>query len=80
MTTTCVRWGLEIRKKKLEKILERRPEGIFVAPFEIGKLGPKLFGAACDMGWRGSSPSTGSAGTAHGCVTGTRSRTARTRR
>jgi len=26
-----------------------RPEGIFVAPFEQGKIGPDLFRAACKM-------------------------------
>jgi ATP-dependent DNA ligase len=41
------------RKEKLAKILERRPEGIFVAPFEVGDLGPKLFEAACHMGLEG---------------------------
>jgi ATP-dependent DNA ligase len=44
---------LDERKAKLTKILERRPEGIFVAPFEIGDLGPRLFEAACDMGLEG---------------------------
>lgn len=44
---------LDERKQKLAKILERRPEGIFVAPFETGDWGPKLFKAACDMGLEG---------------------------
>lgn len=44
---------LDERKQRLAKILERRPEGIFVAPFEIGELGPRLFEAACKMGLEG---------------------------
>jgi hypothetical protein len=28
----------------------RRPDGIFVAPFEQGEIGPDLFRAACNMG------------------------------
>ncbi|WFU52274.1 RNA ligase family protein [Bradyrhizobium pachyrhizi] len=40
---------LEQRKSKLAKILERRPQGIFVAPFERGDIGPQLFEVACDM-------------------------------
>jgi hypothetical protein len=31
----------------------RRPEGIFVAPFEQGEIGPDLFRAACKMGLEG---------------------------
>lgn len=37
------------RKGRLAKILHRRPEGIFVAPFEQGEIGPQLFEAACRM-------------------------------
>ncbi|WP_439357851.1 ATP-dependent DNA ligase [Bradyrhizobium sp. DASA03007] len=44
---------LDDRKDRLAKILERRPEGIFVAPYERGDWGPKLFRAACDMGLEG---------------------------
>ena len=29
------------------------PDGIFVAPFEQGEIGPDLFRAACDMGLEG---------------------------
>jgi hypothetical protein len=35
----------------LERLLARRPEGIFVNPFERGKIGPDLFRAACRMGF-----------------------------
>jgi ATP-dependent DNA ligase len=31
-------------------MLLRRPDGIFVAPFEQGEIGPDLFRAACGMG------------------------------
>jgi ATP-dependent DNA ligase len=37
------------RKDRLGKLLRGRPEGIFVAPFEQGEIGPKLFDAACRM-------------------------------
>jgi bifunctional non-homologous end joining protein LigD len=37
------------RKDRLGKLLRGRPEGIFVAPFEQGAIGPDLFGAACRM-------------------------------
>jgi hypothetical protein len=35
------------------RLLARRPEGIFVAPFEQGEIGPDLFRAACNMGLDG---------------------------
>jgi len=41
------------RKSRLAKLLLRRPEGIFVAPYELGEIGPDLFRAACDMGLEG---------------------------
>jgi ATP-dependent DNA ligase len=41
------------RKEKLAKLLRRRPEGIFVAPFESGEIGPRLFHAACRVGLEG---------------------------
>jgi bifunctional non-homologous end joining protein LigD len=31
----------------------RRPDGIFVAPFEQGEIGPEPFRAACNMGLQG---------------------------
>jgi hypothetical protein len=31
----------------------KRPDGIFVAPFEQGAIGPDLFRAACNMGPEG---------------------------
>jgi bifunctional non-homologous end joining protein LigD len=44
---------LSLRKTNLARLLARRPEGIFVAPFEQGEIGPDLFRAACDMGLEG---------------------------
>jgi ATP-dependent DNA ligase len=45
---------LSIRKKDLARLLSRRqPDGIFVAPFEQGEIGPELFAAACNMGLEG---------------------------
>jgi hypothetical protein len=41
---------LSIRKTNLARLLVRRPDGIFVAPFEEGKIGPDLFRAACEFG------------------------------
>ena len=42
-----------MRKSNLERLLARRPEGIFVNPFERGEIGPDLFAAACEMGLEG---------------------------
>jgi bifunctional non-homologous end joining protein LigD len=42
-----------LRKTNLARLLARRPDGIFVAPFEIGEIGPDLFRAACNMGLEG---------------------------
>jgi bifunctional non-homologous end joining protein LigD len=33
--------------------LARRPEGIFINPFERGEIGPDLFRAACRIGLEG---------------------------
>jgi len=44
---------LHQRKTKLERLLARRPDGITVAPFERGGIGPDLFRAACRMGLEG---------------------------
>jgi hypothetical protein len=35
------------------RLLARRPDGIFVAPFEQGEIGPNLFRAACRLGLEG---------------------------
>jgi bifunctional non-homologous end joining protein LigD len=42
-----------MRKTNLARLLARRPDGIFVAPFEQGEIGPDLFRAACNMGLEG---------------------------
>ncbi|WP_082885246.1 DNA ligase [Bradyrhizobium stylosanthis] len=44
---------LEMRKTNLARLLRGRPEGIFVAPFESGEIGPDLFRKACEMGLEG---------------------------
>jgi ATP-dependent DNA ligase len=44
---------LHLRKTSLDRLPARRPEGIFVNPFERGEIGPDLFRAACDMGLEG---------------------------
>jgi hypothetical protein len=36
-----------------EEETQRRPDGIFIAPFEQGEIGPDLFRAACGMGLEG---------------------------
>ncbi|MGY8676631.1 RNA ligase family protein [Bradyrhizobium sp. UFLA05-153] len=44
---------LSMRKANLERLLARRPDGVFVNPFESGELGPDLFRAACKLGLEG---------------------------
>jgi bifunctional non-homologous end joining protein LigD len=44
---------LSMRKTNLARLLRGRPNGMFIAPFEVGEIGPKLFGAACSMGLEG---------------------------
>ena len=44
---------LSMRKRNLARLLARRPDGIFVAPFEAGEIGPDLVRAACRMGLEG---------------------------
>jgi hypothetical protein len=44
---------LHLRKNNLAQLLARRPDGIFVAPFEQGEIGSDLFRAACNMGLEG---------------------------
>ena len=43
---------LHLRKTNLERLLAR-PDGITVAPFERGEIGPDLFRVACRMGLEG---------------------------
>jgi ATP-dependent DNA ligase len=44
---------LSMRKSNLARLFARRPDGIFVAPFEQGEIGPDLFRHACLMGLEG---------------------------
>jgi len=45
---------LHLRKPALERLLARRPEGIFVNSFERGEIGPDVvFRAGCRMGLEG---------------------------
>ena len=44
---------LSLRKQNLARLLARRSDGIFVAPFEQREIGPKLFRAACNFGLEG---------------------------
>jgi ATP-dependent DNA ligase len=44
---------LSMRKANLARLLARRSEGIFVAPFEQGEIGPELFRKACEFGLEG---------------------------
>ena len=42
-----------MRKTNLEQLLARPPDGITVAPFERGEIGPDLFRATYRMGLEG---------------------------
>jgi len=44
---------LSMRKANLARLLVRRPDGIFVNPFEQGAVGPDLFRKACEFGLEG---------------------------
>jgi ATP-dependent DNA ligase len=44
---------LHLREMNLQRLLVRRPEGVFVSEFERGEIGPDLFRAACNMGLEG---------------------------
>ena len=44
---------LSMRKTNLARLLARRVDGIHLAPFEQGKIGPDLFRHACLMGLEG---------------------------
>jgi bifunctional non-homologous end joining protein LigD len=57
---------LSLRKTNLARLLARRPDGIFVAPFEQGEIGPDLFRAPATWGLRVWSPSAATAPIAAG--------------
>jgi bifunctional non-homologous end joining protein LigD len=40
-------------KSALARLLHRRRDGIFIAPFEAGEIGADHFRAACNMGLEG---------------------------
>ena len=42
-----------MRKTNLSQLLARRVDGIHLAPFEAGEIGPDLFRHACLMGLEG---------------------------
>jgi bifunctional non-homologous end joining protein LigD len=44
---------LSMRKTNPARLLARRSDGIFIAPFGQGEIGPDLFRAACNMGLEG---------------------------
>jgi ATP-dependent DNA ligase len=44
---------LSMPKANLQRLLARRPDGIFISDFERGEIGPDLFRAACRMGLEG---------------------------
>ena len=44
---------LSMRKANLARLLTRRVDGIHMAPFEQGEIGPELFRHACLMGLEG---------------------------
>ena len=47
------RLPLSMRKTNLARLLARRVDGIHLAPFEQGEIGPDLFRHACLMGLEG---------------------------
>jgi bifunctional non-homologous end joining protein LigD len=47
------KFPLTMRKTNLARLLTRRPDGIFIAPFESGEIGPDLFRKACESGLEG---------------------------
>jgi ATP-dependent DNA ligase len=47
------RLPLSMRKTNLQRLLARRPDGIFISEFEQGEIGPDLFRKACEFGLEG---------------------------
>jgi hypothetical protein len=53
------RWlPLSMRKANLERLLDRQPNGIFVAPYESGEIGPDLYRLSLHRGTGGHSVET----------------------
>ena len=44
---------LSMRKANLQRLLSRRPDGIFLSDFEQGEIGPDIFRKACEFGLEG---------------------------
>ena len=44
---------LSMRKTNLQRLLERRPDGIFLSDHELGEIGPELFRKICEFGFEG---------------------------
>lgn len=40
-----------MRKTNLQRLLTRRPEGIFLSDYKQGEIGPDLFRKACEFGF-----------------------------
>jgi len=67
------RLPLSMSKTNLARLLARRVDGIHLAPFEQGEIGPDLFRHACLMGLKAWSPSTATASIASaGSIAGSR--------
>ena len=54
-------------RTNLARLLRSRSEGIFIAPFETGEIGPDLFRHACKFGLEGWSRSVVTVPIAAGC-------------
>ena len=66
---------LSMRKTNLARLLARRVDGIHLATFEQGEIGPDLFRHACLMGLEGMVSKHRDSIAAAGSGTGSRSRT-----
>jgi bifunctional non-homologous end joining protein LigD len=53
MVMICAGYRSRSGRPNLARLLARRSDGIFIAPFEAGEIGPDLFRAACNMGLEG---------------------------
>jgi hypothetical protein len=47
------RLPLAVRKNNLQRLLARRPDGIFFSDYEQGEIGPELFRKICEFMWEG---------------------------
>jgi bifunctional non-homologous end joining protein LigD len=47
------RLPLSMRKANLQRLLDRRPDGIFISEFEQGEIGSDLLRKACEFGLEG---------------------------